>query len=68
MKNFELLATLLILIGGLNWGLVGAFNYNLITSLLGDGTMTKVVYGLVGVCALYQMMQFMKARMTAKTS
>ena len=68
MKNFELLATLLILIGGLNWGLVGAFNYNLITSLLGDGTVTKVVYGLVGVCALYQMMQFMKARMPAKSS
>ena len=68
MKNFEIMATLLILIGGLNWGLVGAFNYNLITSLLGDGTMTKVVYGLVGVCALYEMMQFMKARMTAKSS
>jgi len=68
MKNFELLATLLILIGGLNWGLVGAFNYNLITSLLGDGNMTKVVYGLVGVCALYQTMQFMKARMAPKSS
>jgi uncharacterized membrane protein YuzA (DUF378 family) len=68
MKNFETLATLLILIGGLNWGLVGAFNYNLITSLLGDGTMTKVVYGLVGVCALYQLMQMMKARMAAKAS
>jgi uncharacterized membrane protein YuzA (DUF378 family) len=68
MKNFELLATLLILIGGLNWGLVGAFHYNLITSLLGDGNMTRVVYGLVGVCALYQMMQFMKARMVAKSS
>jgi uncharacterized membrane protein YuzA (DUF378 family) len=68
MKNIETLATLLILIGGLNWGLVGAFNYNLITSLLGDGNVTKVVYGLVGVCALYQMMQFMKARMAAKSS
>jgi uncharacterized membrane protein YuzA (DUF378 family) len=68
MKNIELLATLLILIGGLNWGLVGAFNYNLFTSLLGDGKMTHVLYGLVGVCALYQMMQMMKARMAAKTS
>jgi len=68
MKKIELLATLLLLIGGLNWGLVGAFHYNLITGLLGDGTVTKVIYDLVGVCALYQMMHFMKGRMATKSS
>lgn len=69
MKNLELLATILVLVGGLNWGLVGMFNYNLITSLLGDGsTMTKAVYGLVGICALYQVMQFLKARMGTKAA
>ncbi len=69
MKHFELIATVLILIGGLNWGLVGLFNYNLVSSLLGDGsTMTKAVYGLVGVCALVQMLQFVKARMAPKSS
>ncbi len=55
MKNMELLAIVLLVIGGINWGLVGAFNYNLVTSLLGDGsTMTRVVYALVGLCALYE--------------
>lgn len=45
----------LLLIGGINWGLVGAFNYNVVTNLLGDGsTMTRAVYGLVGLCALYE--------------
>lgn len=55
MKNLEFIGFVLLLVGGLNWGLVGAFNYNLVTSLLGDGsTMTRVVYSLVGLGALYQ--------------
>jgi len=63
MKMFELIAMILLLVGGLNWGLVGAFNYNVITSLLGDGsTMTRAVYAIVGLCALYEAFQFMKKR------
>ena len=63
MKNFELIAFVLLLIVGLNWGLVGMFNYNLVTTLLGDGTtMTKVVYGLVGLGALYEAVKFFKSR------
>lgn len=63
MKNMELLAIVLLVIGGINWGLVGAFNYNLVTSLLGDGsTMTRVVYALVGLCALYEAFKMMKSR------
>lgn len=54
MKQLETLASLLVLIGGINWGLVGIFNYNLVSSLLGDAsTMTHAIYGLVGICALY---------------
>jgi uncharacterized membrane protein YuzA (DUF378 family) len=63
MKMLELIAMILLLVGGLNWGLVGAFNYNLVTSLLGDGsTMTRAVYLIVGLCALYEAIQFMKKR------
>ena len=63
MKNIDLIAMVLLLIGGINWGLVGVFNYNLVTSLLGDASMmTKVVYGLVGLGALYQGFQFLKNR------
>jgi uncharacterized membrane protein YuzA (DUF378 family) len=68
MKNIEVLFTILLIVGGINWGLVGAFNYNLVTTLLGDGTMTKVVYGLVGVSALYQVMQYLRARMATKSA
>lgn len=69
MKHLELIAFVLLLIGGINWGLVGMFNYNLVTSLLGDGsTMTKAVYGLVGLGALYEAYKFMKARCSSSNS
>lgn len=64
MKNIQLLATVLLLIGGINWGLVGIFDYNLVTQLLGDGTATRVVYGLVGLGALYHLMQHFKGNKT----
>ena len=62
MKNLEFLAFILLLIGGINWGLVGAFNYNVVQTLLGDGTMARVVYGLVGVCALYEAFRYFKGK------
>jgi uncharacterized membrane protein YuzA (DUF378 family) len=63
MKNLELLAIVLLVVGGINWGLVGAFNYNVVTSLLGDGsTMTRAVYALVGLCALYEAFKMMKSK------
>ncbi|MFA6552012.1 MAG: DUF378 domain-containing protein [Candidatus Paceibacterota bacterium] len=44
----------LVVIGGLNWGLVGAMQYNLVDSLLGAGsTISAIVYDLVGIGALW---------------
>lgn len=68
MKHIEMLFTILLIVGGINWGLVGACNYNLVTTLLGDGTMSRVVYGLVGVAALYQVLQYLKCRMATKAT
>ena len=63
MKNLELIAFVLLLIGGINWGLVGAFNYNVVTSLLGDGTtMTRAVYALVGLGAVWEAFKMLKKR------
>lgn len=57
MRNFnafDWFALAVLAIGGLNWGLIGAFNFNLVSALLGDMTvLTRVVYGLVGLSALY---------------
>lgn len=63
MKNLDLIAMILLLIGGINWGLVGAFNYNLVANLLGDASMvTRVIYGLVGLCALYSAYKYMQKK------
>lgn len=54
MKYLGLVATLLLVVGGLNWGLVGLMKLNLVTTLFGEGsTLTTVVYVLVGLSALY---------------
>lgn len=47
------IALLLVVIGGLNWGLIGLLKMNLVTALLGEGTLSTVVYILVGVSAAY---------------
>lgn len=50
----DYIAFVLIIIGGLNWGLVGAFNYNLVDALFGVRSMISIiVYILVGLSALY---------------
>ncbi len=54
MKNISAIALALTIIGGINWLLVGAFNFNLVTTLFGvDTALTKIVYILVGISALY---------------
>ncbi len=50
------IALLLVIIGGLNWGLVGAFDVDLVALLFGDMTLlTRAVYALVGIAALYSL-------------
>lgn len=53
VKRFEPLALFLLIIGGLNWGIVGAFETNLLVELFGTGTLTDVIYVLVGIAALF---------------
>lgn len=49
----DIIALILVIIGGLNWGLVGAFNFDLVEAILGDGALGKLVYILVGLSAIY---------------
>ncbi len=53
-KMLNKIALALVIIGGLNWGLVGLFDYNLVTAIFGDAsTLTSVVYDLVGLSAVW---------------
>lgn len=54
MKALHMVAYLLLWVGGLNWGLVGLMNINVVSMLLGAGsTLEKIVYILVGLSAVY---------------
>lgn len=53
MKALHMVSFVLVVVGGLNWLLV-AFGYNLVDSLLGEGSMlAKIVYILVGLSAVF---------------
>ncbi|OGK29829.1 DUF378 domain-containing protein [Candidatus Roizmanbacteria bacterium RIFCSPHIGHO2_12_FULL_33_9] len=53
-KGLQTFAGVLLIIGGLNWGLVGFFNYNLVSSLFAEGSfLTSLIYDLVGLSAVY---------------
>ena len=57
MKSLNLVALVLLIVGGLNWGLVGAFQFDLVATLFGgqDAFVSRVVYVLVGLSALWQL-------------
>ncbi|MBE7940209.1 MULTISPECIES: DUF378 domain-containing protein [Ramlibacter] len=57
------IAQILLIVGGLNWGLVGLFDFDLVARLFGDGSMlSRVVYILVGVSALWGLAIFRHSR------
>ena len=50
----DLIALILVIVGGLNWGLVGLFDFNLVDAIFGVGsTLSRIIYILVGLAALY---------------
>ena len=53
--NFlDLLSLILIIVGGLNWGLVGLFSFDLVAAVFGDmSIISRFVYTLVGLSAIY---------------
>ena len=54
MGALSWIAAILVVVGGLNWGLVGIFKYDLVSSLFGAGsTLSRVIFTLVGLAALY---------------
>lgn len=52
IKRFEPVALLVMVIGALNWGMVGLFDTNVVSDVLGGGTLTDIAYVVVGVCGL----------------
>ncbi len=54
MNFLDWLALILLIVGGLNWGLVGAFGIDLVASLFGEGSgISRIIYILVGLSAIW---------------
>jgi uncharacterized protein len=52
IKRMEPLWLALIVVGALNWGLVGLFEFNLVEEIIGAGTVADVIYAIVGLAGL----------------
>ena len=68
MKQIDTIATLLLIIGGLNWGLVGLANLDLVAAITGAGNfgsknvLGAVIYTLVGLAAVYKLFTLSSSR------
>jgi len=51
--TLDWIAFILVIIGGLNWGLIGLVDFNLVTEIVGAGLIASIIYTLVGISALY---------------
>jgi uncharacterized protein len=57
MKTLDVLAAVLLVVGGLNWGLVGFFQFDLVATIFGGQAagLARIIYIVVALSALYQM-------------
>jgi uncharacterized protein len=67
MKTLTALATVLVLVGGLNWGLVAVAEFDLVAAIVGlefgeTNALSRIVYGLVGLSAVYLAVRLATAR------
>ncbi len=63
MKKLDVLAAILLVIGGLNWFLVGVFDFNLVKFIFhGVMILQRITYIVVGLAALYQIFQYKAIR------
>ena len=54
MKIIDKIALVLVIIGAINWGLIGLFNFNLVDTLFGTMTaFSRIIYSLVGISGLW---------------
>ena len=74
MKKLDLLAAALLVVGGLNWGLVGIAKFDLVAAIFGGmdfgetNAASRIVYGLVGLAAVYGIVSLLARRPAARRS
>ncbi|KKB09873.1 DUF378 domain-containing protein [Devosia chinhatensis] len=70
MRALNIITLILIIVGGLNWGLVGLFQFDLVAALFGgqDAALARIVYVLVGASAVWQLVPLMRSFSDGETA
>lgn len=65
MKVIDYIALVLVLVGAINWGLVGFFSFDLVCVIFGDMTIiSRIIYALIGIAGLYALSFFGRLEQT----
>ncbi len=63
MKTIDYIALIVVIIGAVNWGLIGFLNFDLVAFCFGSMSLfSRIIYGLVGICGLYAISYFGRIR------
>src|SRR3546814_19855750 len=63
MRTLNIVTLILLIIGGLNWGLVGLFEFNLVAAIFGEmSLLSQIIYILVGLSALWQIIALARGK------
>lgn len=63
LKTVDYIALVLVIVGAINWGLIGFFGFDLIRVLFGDMTvLSRIIYSVVGIAGLYGLSYFGRIR------
>lgn len=69
MKVIDYIVLVLVLIGAINWGLVGFFSFDLVAVIFGDMTIiSRIIYALIGIAGLYALSFFGRLEQTMQDS
>lgn len=67
LNSFNLIAFIVLVIGGINWGSIALFNVDLVSLVFGDSTLSsRIVYGLVGISAVYLLLSTLTSNAPAE--
>ena len=75
MRALNIITLILVIVGGLNWGLVGLFDFDLVSAIFGTGAaetapssaISRIVYILVALSAIYQLVPLSRLMSTSNT-
>ncbi len=63
MKTVDYIALIIVIIGAINWGLIGFFSFDLVRLIFGDmSLLSRIIYSLVGISGLYAISYFGRIR------